>query len=147
MKYQSPTIDRLILQIVENIERQRQPLGCIVTPKHNELDELEQNQILVQGLDGSFYGTTFSGGSGGSGAIFRLTIVPEFQAMTLTNDTLTLTWSTEAGGIYQLKSSASLTTPNWTNLGSPVTATNGTLTFTDAVTNAPQRFYRVSLAP
>jgi hypothetical protein len=40
-----------------------------------------------------------------------------------------------------------LNTPNWTNLGSPVTATNGTLTFTDAVTNAPQRFYRVSLAP
>ncbi len=83
----------------------------------------------------------------GAGTIFRLTIVPEFQALTLTNGTLTLTWSTEAGGIYQLQASASLNTPNWTNLGSPVTATNGTLTFTDSVTNAPQRFYRVSLAP
>ena len=45
-QYQSPTIDRLVLQIIEEIERQRQPLGCIVTRKHNELDELEQNQIL-----------------------------------------------------------------------------------------------------
>jgi uncharacterized repeat protein (TIGR03803 family) len=102
---------------------------------------------LVQGRDGSFYGTTADGGQAGAGTIFRLTIVPEFQALTLTNGTLNLTWSTEAGGIYQLQSSASLNTPNWTNLGSPVTATNGTLSFTDSVTNAPQRFYRVSLAP
>src|ERR1035441_2165706 len=57
---------------------------------------------------------------------------------------LTLTWITEAGGIYQLQSSASLNTPHWTNLGSPVTATGGSITFTDSVTNAPQRFYRLS---
>ena len=101
---------------------------------------------LVQGSDGSFYGTVSGGGQAGAGAIFRLTIVPEFQAMTLTNGRLNLTWSTEAGGIYQLQYSASLNTPNWTNLGSPVTATNGTLTFTDSVTKAPQRFYRVSIA-
>ena len=103
--------------------------------------------MLVQSRDGNFYGTTSSFGPGGYGTIFRLTIVPEFQTLTLTNGTLTLTWSTEAGGIYQLQSSASLNIPNWTNLGSPATATNGTLTFTDSVTNAPQRFYRVSLAP
>jgi uncharacterized repeat protein (TIGR03803 family) len=105
---------------------------------------------LVQGSDGSFYGTTISGSGTsifGSGTIFRLTIVPELQAITLTNGSLNLTWSTEAGGIYQLQSSASLNTPNWTNLGSPVTATNGTTGFTDSVTNAPQRFYRLSLAP
>ena len=105
---------------------------------------------LVQGSDGSFYGTTISGSGTsifGSGTIFRLTIVPESQAITLTNGSLNLTWSTEAGGIYQLQSSASLNTPNWTNLGSPVTATNGTTGFTDSVTNAPQRFYRLSLAP
>ena len=105
---------------------------------------------LVQGSDGSFYGTTISGSGTsifGSGTIFRLTIVPELQAMTLTNGSLNLTWSTEAGEIYQLQSSASLNTPNWTNLGSPVTATGGTLTFTDSITNAPQRFYRLSLAP
>jgi uncharacterized repeat protein (TIGR03803 family) len=100
----------------------------------------------VQGTDGSFYGTT-AGLLQGLGTIFRLTLVPEFQAMTLTNGTLNLTWSTEAGGSCQLQASASLNTPNWTNLGSPVAATNATTRFTDAVTNAPQRFYRISLAP
>src|ERR1035441_6381641 len=62
---------------------------------------------LVQGSDGSFYGTTISGSGTsifGSGTIFRLTIVPELQAMTLTNGSLNLTWSTEAGEIYQLQS-------------------------------------------
>jgi uncharacterized repeat protein (TIGR03803 family) len=103
------------------------------------------NSAMVQGSDGSFYGTTVNGGPG-TGTIFRLTIVPEFRALTLTNGTLNLTWSTEAGGIYQLQSSASLATPNWTNLGSPATATNGITSFTDSVTIAPQRFYRVSLA-
>jgi uncharacterized repeat protein (TIGR03803 family) len=103
---------------------------------------------LLQGRDGNLYGTTSQVYSQGpAGTIFRLTIVPEFQSLTLTNGTLNLTWSTEAGGIYQLQASASLSTPNWTNLGSPVTATNGTFTFTDSVTNTPQRFYRVSLAP
>jgi uncharacterized repeat protein (TIGR03803 family) len=103
---------------------------------------------LVQSSDGSFYGATTHGpGESGFGTIFRLTMVPEFQAMTLTNGTLNLTWSTEAGGTYQLQSSSSLNTPNWTNLGSLVTATNGTLSFTDSITNALQRFYRVSLTP
>ena len=47
---------------------------------------------LVQGLDGSFYGTTYwGGGVGGHGTVFRLTIVPEFQAATITNDALSLT--------------------------------------------------------
>jgi hypothetical protein len=49
--------------------------------------------------------------------------------------------------MHQLQSSSKVNTTNWTNLGSPDTATGGTLTFTDSVTNAPQRFYRVSLAP
>ena len=32
---------------------------------------------LVQGSDGSFYGTTSGGGAGGAGTVFRLTIVPQ----------------------------------------------------------------------
>jgi hypothetical protein len=77
--------------------------------------------LLVQGSDGSFYGTrletwrTF----GGAGTIFRLTIVPEFQAVTLTNSTLNLTWSTEAGATYQLQYNSDLSSSNWISLGSP----------------------------
>ena len=99
----------------------------------------------MQGGDGNFYGTTFGGGQGGNGTVFRLTIVPVFQAMTLTNGTLTMTWSTEAGGTYQLQYNSDLSSTNWINLGNAVTATGATLTATDSVTNITQRFYRVML--
>jgi hypothetical protein len=99
---------------------------------------------LVQGRAGNFYGTTTQGGAGTG---FRLTIVPEFQAMTLANSTLSLTWSTEAGGTYQLQWSADLSSSNWTNLRGPVPAAGATLSVTDSVTNAPQRFYRLVLSP
>jgi hypothetical protein len=62
---------------------------------------------LVQDSDGRFYGTAEQGGTDGAATIFRLTIVPKFQAVTLANNTLSLTWSTEAGGTYQLQSGAS----------------------------------------
>lgn len=45
-KYQSPTVDRLVLQIVEELERQRRPLGVFYTKRHNELENAEQEQIL-----------------------------------------------------------------------------------------------------
>jgi len=102
---------------------------------------------LVQGSNGSFYGTTDSGGAGGYGTVFRLTMVPEFQAVTLTNGTLSLTWSTEVGGRYQLQYNSDLSSSNWSNLVNALTAAGATLSATDSVTNAPQRFYRVVLAP
>jgi uncharacterized repeat protein (TIGR03803 family) len=104
---------------------------------------------LVQGSDGSFYGTTIGDGpnAGGAGTVFRLTIVPEFQAVTLTNGTLSLTWSTEAGGTYQLQYSSDLSSTNWTNLGSAVAATGATLSALDSLTNGPRRFYRLALFP
>jgi uncharacterized repeat protein (TIGR03803 family) len=102
---------------------------------------------LVQGSDGSFYGTTPLGGANNFGTVFRLTIVPEFQATTLTNGTLSLTWSTEAGGTYQLQYTSDLSSSNWANLNSPITATGATLSTTDSVTNGPQRFYRLVLSP
>jgi uncharacterized repeat protein (TIGR03803 family) len=110
---------------------------------------------LVQGSDGSFYGTTQNygqggGGQGPGGTVFRLTVVPvppAFQAVTLTNSTLSLTWSTEAGGTYQVQYASDLKSTNWTNLGGPITATGATLTATDSVTSAPQRYYRVVLSP
>jgi uncharacterized repeat protein (TIGR03803 family) len=96
---------------------------------------------LVQGRDGSFYGTT------DVGTVFRLIIVPEFQALTLANSTLSLTWSTEVGGRYQLQYKSDLSSSHWTNLYSAVTATGATLSATDSLTNGPQRFYRVVLLP
>jgi uncharacterized repeat protein (TIGR03803 family) len=102
---------------------------------------------LVQGSDGNFYGTTEYGGQGGAGTIFRLTIVPEFQAATLTNSMLSLTWSTERGGVYRLQCNSDLSSSNWISLGSPFTATAATLSTTDIITNGPERFYRLVLSP
>jgi uncharacterized repeat protein (TIGR03803 family) len=102
---------------------------------------------LVQGSDGSFYGTTSVGGTNNAGTVFRLSIVPEFLAVTLTNSTLSLTWSTEAGGTYQLQYNSDLISSNWISLGSAFTATGTTLSTNDRVTNGPQRFYRVVLLP
>ena len=105
---------------------------------------------LVQGTDGSFYGTTSQGGQFGSGTVFRLTIVPPapvFQPVTLTNGALNLTWSTEAGGSYQLQYNSDLSSTNWTNLGSPAAAAGTSLSTTVSVTNGPPRFYRAVLMP
>ncbi|HZM06107.1 MAG TPA: hypothetical protein VFC44_24155 [Candidatus Saccharimonadales bacterium] len=60
---------------------------------------------------------------------------------------LSLPWSTDAGRMYQLQSSSDLSSSPWTNLGSAATANGATLSITQAVTNDPQRFYRVMLAP
>jgi hypothetical protein len=72
-------------------------------------------------------------------------MLPEFQAVTLTNNALSLSWSTEAGGTYQLQYNSDLSSSDWVNLSSPVTATGPTLTTTDSITNGPQRFYRLVL--
>ena len=92
-------------------------------------------------------GTTAYGGQGGAGTVFKLTVVPEFQAVTIINHTLSLTWSTEAGGTYQLQYNSDFRSSNWTDLGSAVTAAGATLSATDSVTNAPQRFYRLVISP
>jgi uncharacterized repeat protein (TIGR03803 family) len=105
---------------------------------------------LVQGGDGSFYGTTSGGGQGGAGTVFRLTVArsaPVLQALALANGTLTLTWSTEVGGVYQPQFNSDLSSSIWTNLGSALTATGTTLSTTDSVTNGLRRFYRVVLLP
>jgi hypothetical protein len=72
---------------------------------------------------------------------------PAFQAVTLTKGMLSLIWSTEAGGMYELQYNSNLDSSNWSNLGSTVRATGATLSAIDFVTNGPQRFYRVVVLP
>jgi uncharacterized repeat protein (TIGR03803 family) len=102
---------------------------------------------LVQSGDGNFYGTTYGGGLVGSGTFFRLTLVPKFQALKLANDTLNLSWPTEPGTTYQLQYNSDLSSSNWVNLGSAVTAAGATLSTTDSITNGPRRFYRLVFLP
>ena len=72
---------------------------------------------------------------------------PVLQTVTLTNSTLNLTWSTEAGATYQLQYNSDLTSTNWTSLGGAQTATGPTLSATDYATNGPARFYRTVRLP
>ena len=102
---------------------------------------------LLQASDGSFYGTTYGGGVGGVGSVFRLTIQPAFQVVTLTNHTLTLKWSTETGGKYQLQFNPGFSSSTWTNVGATTTASGSTLNGMDSVTNGARRVYRVMVVP
>ena len=72
---------------------------------------------------------------------------PVFQPVNLTQGTLNLTWSTEAGASYQLEYLSDLNSTNWTSLGGPLTATGPTLSATDYTTNGPARFYRTVRLP
>ncbi len=102
---------------------------------------------LLQGKDGNFYGTTIGGGANGLGTIFRLIIVPDIQSALLNNGALSVTWSVETGGTYQLQFTSDLSSSAWNNLGPPTLATNSSLTASDSFTNSPQRFYRLALSP
>jgi uncharacterized repeat protein (TIGR03803 family) len=105
---------------------------------------------LVQGTDGSFYGTTYYGGEGGAGTIFRLSLAgaaPAFQSATLAAGNLNLTWTTQPGGMYQLQYNSALNSTNWINLGGVLTAAGATLSTNEPVTLGPPRFYRVALLP
>ena len=71
---------------------------------------------------------------------------PLLQNLTRASGTTTFTWAAQAGQTYQVQYSADLSQTNWSNLGSPLTTGNYTLTGFDAATNQ-QRFYRVVVLP
>ena len=68
---------------------------------------------------------------------------PVFQSVTAAGGTVTFTWNAVASAIYQLQSSTNLTSGNWSNWGSAITATNSIMSTTDAIGPDPQRFYRL----
>jgi hypothetical protein len=72
---------------------------------------------------------------------------PVFQGVTLANSAVTLTWSALPGLAYQVQYTTNLAVGVWNNIGSPVTATNATLTLSDVQPPDPQRFYRVVPSP
>ena len=72
---------------------------------------------------------------------------PAFQSAASANGSITLAWSAVAGVAYQLQYATTLSPPNWSNLGSPITADSGAIATADVQPADPQRFYRVVLAP
>jgi subtilase family serine protease len=67
---------------------------------------------------------------------------PSFLPTLSTANGLTLVWSTASGFSYQVQYTTDLTTTNWINLGSAITASGSTATISDNFADS-QRFYRV----
>ncbi|MGB7769714.1 MAG: choice-of-anchor tandem repeat GloVer-containing protein [Verrucomicrobiia bacterium] len=99
---------------------------------------------LVQGRDGSFYGTTLQGGTNGYGTVFRLTVVPGPPQLTITYagpDSVVVSWPDTAG--YTLQTNSNLGTPGWVAYGGTVTTANGTNNTT--ITPPPEKlFFRLA---
>jgi len=70
---------------------------------------------------------------------------PVMLSLGLTNNNVSVTWSSAANLIYQLQSCDSLSGTGWANVQPPVTANGLTTTETNATSNAFQQFYRVIL--
>jgi len=113
---------------------------------------------LVQGSDGAFYGTTFSGGTNGGGAygtIFRFCVplnppANQISSLSPANSDIVVGVPSVAGETYQLQYRADLAAGDWSNIpdacvsnspGALLTVTN----FGGAL--APQRFYRFDITP
>jgi hypothetical protein len=62
-------------------------------------------------------------------------------SITRSGDSVILNWQSAAGHVYQVRSSDSLSTGTWTDLGGPITAIGSTTSFTNAMST--NRFYRV----
>ena len=102
------------------------------------------------GNDGNFYGTTQLGGADGDGVVFKWianSTAAVLTSITRTAGVIDFTWSGQPGGIYQAQYATNLGQTTWSNLGSPVTATNGVGSQTDSAPSDAQRFYRVYLIP
>ena len=84
---------------------------------------------------------------GGATNTLYIATAPEVQTVAQEGGNITFGWSAQAGLNYQVSCATNLAPPVvWTDLGSPVTATNTVMTTTEAV-NADEamRLYRVRL--
>lgn len=104
---------------------------------------------LIQGNDGNFYGTTYSGGASTNGVLFRLSVPlpPVIQSVRANHGGIALSWSAVATQTYQAQFKAGQAQTNWANLGPQITATNAVMALTDTDPVDPQRWYRIVLLP
>ena len=71
--------------------------------------------------------------------------IPNFVSATRLGNTINLVWSTIYNKSYQLTYSTNLSSSVWNNLGSSITASNSTASYTDNIGPDKHRFYRVEL--
>jgi len=72
---------------------------------------------------------------------------PVIQSISVSNSVVTIKWSAVSNLNYRLQYLQFLTGSAWSNVVPDITATGSTVTATNGVSNATQRFYRVMLVP
>jgi uncharacterized repeat protein (TIGR03803 family) len=104
-------------------------------------DGQQPQAALIQGRDSAFYGTTYLGGDGQKGTVFRLLAGPEFISITQTPDgNVHMTINGFPNIAYRLEASTDLRA--WVPAGVFV-GTGPKYTFTDLTASlVPGRFYR-----
>jgi len=103
------------------------------------LDSLSNNYSVIV--------TSASGSVTSSVAAVNLQLPPITPALAQSNGVFAFTWGALSNLTYQLQYTTNLVAPNWIDLGSPIPATNSSVSTTDAVGSDEQRFYRVRLLP
>ena len=103
------------------------------------LDNLSNNYSVII--------TSASGSVTSSVVMVNLQLPPITPVFTASNGVYTFTWNAVSNLTYQLQFTTNLFTTNWIDLGSPITATNTSVSTTNAVGSDAQRFYRVHLLP
>ena len=107
----------------------------------NGADGASPTAGLVQGGDGYLYGTTSSGGTGGSGGIFRLYDVPALQ-LNVSGAQLQIYWPASAAG-YVLQTNVNVMLPSGWGTVADVPSTNGINAVVAMNPSADQLFYRL----
>jgi hypothetical protein len=74
-------------------------------------------------------------------------VQPVLLPLQFSNGIARLAWTSITGRIYRVQYKPNLAVSNWTSLAPDITAAATNTSTTDAVTSAPQRFYRVLLLP
>ncbi len=108
---------------------------------------------LVQGSDGSFYGTGMIGGTNNVGTVFKLTVplnppANQVSAIQVAGTNVVLSVPSVASEIYQLQFTSAMTPTNWINQGGSITSGGSLLTVTNlGGALLPQGFYRFDITP
>jgi hypothetical protein len=75
------------------------------------------------------------------------TLAPVFQSVTLSSNTLGLTWSGVTNFAYQVQTTSDLGNPIWTNVPGTIMVTNGIATVSELMSSPTLQFYRVVQVP
>jgi uncharacterized repeat protein (TIGR03803 family) len=108
--------------------------------------------VVTLASDGNLYGAATDSQlsyslDGSAGSVFRLVQQPQITSLARTSNQVTFDWSSFTNGIYEVQSKASVAGTGWTTIGTGITATGASTSFTTPSLEAPQSYYRVVLLP